>query len=76
MYLLMKVAGIFTQRYFYPLISTFPMYRGLDSAKTENLPESHIVAESVLCLPIYADLQENEQRGIIDLIHSIACQAD
>ncbi len=56
----MKVAGIFTQRYFYPLISTFPMYRGLDSAKTENLPESHIVAESVLCLPIYADLQENE----------------
>ncbi|MFJ5467345.1 DegT/DnrJ/EryC1/StrS family aminotransferase [Pectobacterium sp. CHL-2024] len=76
LYLLMKAEGVFTRRYFYPLISSFPMYRGLDSAKIENLPKSHIVAESVLCLPIYADLQDNEQRKIIDLINSIAYHAD
>ncbi|MCQ8231031.1 DegT/DnrJ/EryC1/StrS family aminotransferase [Pectobacterium carotovorum] len=76
LYLLMKAKGVFTRRYFYPLISSFPMYRGLDSAKTENLPESHIVAESVLCLPIYADLQDSEQEKVIGLINAIICQVN
>jgi len=48
--------GIFTRRYFYPLISDFPMYRGLTSAARSNLPVAARIAGQVLCLPIYPDL--------------------
>jgi dTDP-4-amino-4,6-dideoxygalactose transaminase len=48
--------GIHPRRYFYPLISEFPMYRGLPSAHEENLPVATLAALKVLCLPIYPDL--------------------
>jgi dTDP-4-amino-4,6-dideoxygalactose transaminase len=48
--------GIFPRRYFYPLISEFPMYRGLPSAHRDNLPAASTAALQVLCLPIYPDL--------------------
>ncbi len=48
--------GIFARRYFYPLISEFPMYRGLASAHRDNLPVASAAALQVLCLPIYPDL--------------------
>lgn len=48
--------NIFGRRYFYPLISEFSMYRGLDSAKPENLPVAKKVADEVICLPIYPAL--------------------
>lgn len=48
--------GIFPRRYFYPLISEFPMYRGLPSAHRDNLPVASAAAQQVLCLPIYPDL--------------------
>ena len=56
--------GIYARRYFFPLISDFPMYRGMPSAAHANLPEAKKVAEQVICLPIYPGLS-NEQ---IDLI--------
>lgn len=67
-YTLMKDKGILTRRYFYPLISSFPMYRGFDSANPGNLPLAQSVAEAVLCLPIHPDLQEDEQNLVIDII--------
>jgi len=51
-----KDNGIHPRRYFYPLISDFPMYRGLPSAHRENLPVATIAAQQILCLPIYPDL--------------------
>lgn len=60
--------GIYARRYFYPLISDFPMYRGLPSSKAENLPVASKVATQILCLPIYPELSENDQLFIIDLI--------
>jgi dTDP-4-amino-4,6-dideoxygalactose transaminase len=48
--------GIYSRRYFYPLISQFSIYRNLPSARNENLPVATLVAEQVLCLPIYPDL--------------------
>ena len=48
--------NIFARRYFYPLISDFPMYRGLPSAHKENLPVATATAQQVLCLPIYPGL--------------------
>jgi len=60
--------GIYARRYFYPLISDFPMYRGLPSATQSNLPVAKAVADQVICLPIYPDLVELDQEKIISLI--------
>ena len=56
LYQKLKDIGIHTRRYFYPLISDFPMYRDLPSAHKENLPVATTAAQQVLCLPIYPDL--------------------
>jgi dTDP-4-amino-4,6-dideoxygalactose transaminase len=50
--------GVFGRRYFYPLISTFPTYKGLKSADPANLPVAHKIAEQVICLPMYPGLEE------------------
>ena len=52
----LKDIGIHPRRYFYPLISEYPMYRGLLSAHKDNLPIATAAAQQVLCLPIYSDL--------------------
>lgn len=52
----MKENGVHPRRYFYPLISEFPMYRGLPSSYRDNLPVANQVASQVLSLPIYPDL--------------------
>lgn len=57
LYFALKAQNIHPRRYFYPLISEFPMYRGLSSASRENLPIASGIADSVLCLPIYPDLE-------------------
>ncbi len=68
----LKEHNIYARRYFYPLISDFPMYRGLPSAKQENLPIATETALQVLCLPIYPALNEQEQQRITRLIRSCA----
>jgi len=57
LYQKLKDHGIHPRRYFYPLISDFPMYRGLSSAHRDNLPAATLAAQQVLCLPIYPDLE-------------------
>lgn len=52
----LKAIGIHPRRYFYPLITEFPMYRGLPSANSENLKHAKAASLQVLCLPIYPDL--------------------
>jgi len=68
LYQKLKDKGILTRRYFYPLISDFPMYRGLPSANQSNLPKAVKAAEGVICLPIYPDLSTDEVEAIIALI--------
>ncbi|MDR1855437.1 MAG: DegT/DnrJ/EryC1/StrS family aminotransferase [Azoarcus sp.] len=53
----LKAEGIYARKYFYPLISEFPMYRGLHSARPRNLRVAHDIAARVLCLPIYPGLR-------------------
>lgn len=60
--------GIFARRYFYPLISEFPMYRGLPSAAHSNLPIAKEVSEKVLCLPIYPALENESITRITSII--------
>lgn len=64
----LRDVGIFARRYFYPLISEFPMYRGLPSAHRENLPVASAAAQQVLCLPIYPDLPISTVNEICDFI--------
>ena len=63
--------GIYTRRYFYPLISEFPMYRGLPSAAPSNLPIARKAADQVLCLPIYPALKSVDQQRVIEIIQEI-----
>jgi dTDP-4-amino-4,6-dideoxygalactose transaminase len=60
--------GIFGRRYFYPLISDFPMYRGMPSAAHANLPVARKVAEQVICLPIYPALEMSQVDKIAGII--------
>lgn len=69
LYFKMKEQNVLGRRYFYPLISTFSTYRGLDSAKPENLPNAHKMADEVICLPMHHALSEEDVMRIIELIH-------
>ncbi|RHV92937.1 DegT/DnrJ/EryC1/StrS family aminotransferase [Culturomica massiliensis] len=68
LYFKLKEHNISGRRYFYPLISTFSTYRGLESAKPESLPNATRIANSVICLPMHHDLNEEELHKIIQLI--------
>ena len=62
--------GIIARRYFHPLISEFPMYRGLPSSAPANLSAATKVAREVICLPIYPDLPPEQVEFIVSLIAS------
>lgn len=64
----LKKHNIFGRRYFYPLISQFPTYSGLQSAAAGNLPVAEGVTKKVICLPIYPDLSVDEVLRIINVI--------
>lgn len=64
----LKSHGVFPRKYFYPLISQFPMYRGLPSADPDSLPVASDAAARVLCLPIYPELSDEDVDRIIRLI--------
>lgn len=68
LYFKLRESNIFGRRYFYPLISEFATYRGLPSAGQENLPNAHKMADSVICLPMHHELNEEEIARIIELI--------
>lgn len=67
----LKKHNIFGRRYFYPLISQFPTYNGLPSSKPANLPIATKVAEQVICLPIYPNLELFTVEKIVSLILSL-----
>lgn len=68
LYQRLKEQDIHPRRYFYPLISDFPMYRGLPSAHRDNLPVATVAAQQVLCLPIYPELDKSVVNKIIRFI--------
>lgn len=65
LYFKLKEENVLGRRYFYPLISEFSTYRGLDSARMENLPVATRVANSVVCLPMYHSLTEGEIEKVL-----------
>lgn len=68
LYFKMKESNVLGRRYFYPLISEFSTYRGLESAKPENLRVAHKVADSVICLPMHHALSPDDMNLILSII--------
>ena len=71
LYQKLKSHGILSRRYFYPLISDMPMYRGLASATKDNLPHAQETANKVLCLPIFSEMTAEQQQLVIKVIKEI-----
>ena len=68
LYFKMRDANVYGRRYFYPLISTFPTYRGLHSSNPDNLPVATRIANQVICLPMHHALSDEDIQRTIDLI--------
>jgi len=66
----LKSNGIFSRRYFYPLISEFPMYKNIPSSTSSNLPVALRIASEILCLPIYPGLSKDDISKTINLLKS------
>ena len=64
----LKAHGFHGRRYFFPLISAFPMYKSLPSATRDNLPVATEISNQVICLPIYPDLALEQVDAIAELI--------
>ena len=68
LYFKMKEQNVLGRRYFYPLISEFTTYRGLESARPENLSEAHKMADNVICLPMHHALSDEDIQRTLDCI--------
>jgi dTDP-4-amino-4,6-dideoxygalactose transaminase len=64
----LKAHNIYGRRYFYPLISVFSPYRGLESARPDNMPVAMKLADRVICLPMYHELTKEDVEKIADYI--------
>lgn len=68
LYFKMRENNVFGRRYFYPLISDFSTYSGLESARPENLPNARKMADEVICLPIHHALSEDDISRVLTSI--------
>jgi len=68
--------GFFSRRYFYPLISNFPLYRALTSSGPANLPVATDIASRVLCLPIHPGVSQPDVGLIANLIKESSGHAE
>jgi dTDP-4-amino-4,6-dideoxygalactose transaminase len=64
----LKAEGVYARRYFYPLLSSLPMYGGLPSAAAANLPVATTAAEQILCLPIFPELSGSDLERVLSVI--------
>jgi dTDP-4-amino-4,6-dideoxygalactose transaminase len=65
-----KKMGIFTRRYFYPLINEMPPYKDIQSLNSSSTPNAKDMARKILCLPIYPSLGKEIQNVIIEKLCS------
>ena len=63
--LLLQENGIFPRRYFYPSLENLPY------VKWKNLAVSKRISTSILCLPLYHELAEDEVESICELTNSV-----
>jgi dTDP-4-amino-4,6-dideoxygalactose transaminase len=68
LYQKLKDKNVFARRYFYPLISEFPMYRSMPSAERNNLPVATVAAAQVMCLPLSPNMSTEQVMFICKII--------
>nr|WP_156920017.1 DegT/DnrJ/EryC1/StrS family aminotransferase [Comamonas composti] len=68
----LRASHIYGRRYFYPLISDFPMYRGLPTADRSQLPAATAAAEKIICLPMHPGLNAEHVSYVVQKIHEAA----
>ena len=68
LYFKMRDSNVWGRRYFYPLISEFSTYRGLESAAPDNLSNAHKMADTVICLPMHHLLSDEDVQRVIECI--------
>lgn len=56
-------AGYGSRRYFYPSLNTLPF------VVQQTCPVSELIAKSVLCLPLFHDIEEKDQEHMSAIIH-------
>jgi len=71
LYQLLRDNDIYARRYFYPLISDMPMYRGMPSADSSRLQQASRISDQVLCLPMYPAIEDD----IVEKISGIVAGA-
>lgn len=62
----LKEQNIFARKYFYPLTNSFECYKG--RFDVEKTPVAKYIADRVLTLPLYADLEIEDVDRICDII--------
>ena len=70
LHLALKKENIITRKYFYPLCSNYACYQAIPSASKDSLPEANKLSKSILSLPLYGELKEEEVFKIIECIES------
>jgi dTDP-4-amino-4,6-dideoxygalactose transaminase len=68
---ILKECNVVARKYFYPLCSQYPCYASLPSARPEDLPVARRVAEQVLCLPLYGELEPDTVEVICRIITEV-----
>ncbi|UXN58944.1 DegT/DnrJ/EryC1/StrS family aminotransferase [Phyllobacterium zundukense] len=63
-YIALRDLGIYTRKYFYPLISDLPAYTQHMSQKTFNLPNANRVAREILTLPLHGGVSDSDAKLI------------
>jgi dTDP-4-amino-4,6-dideoxygalactose transaminase len=63
---LLNAAGIYPRRYFYPSLSSLDFI-----GKHTDTPVSGRTAESIMCLPLYIGLLEEDQVKVVSIVHKV-----
>lgn len=74
LYYELKKYNIFTRRYFYPLLNEFACYQSIPITKPLNTAES--ISNSIITLPLYSDLMEDDVHMILEILHKIHTKAN
>jgi len=69
-YLRLKEQGIYSRKYFYPILTEFKPYKEL-GYKSSDTPIAKSISDRVLCLPIFPDLSEENIVKICSSINSL-----
>ena len=64
----LREQGIVARKYFFPLTNSFDCYKNYPTAGEEKTPTAKYIADRVLTLPLYADLDIKDVNRICDII--------